>query len=58
VFPVQDVLSLGSEARMNMPSRAAGNWIWRLRENEFTAKHVDRLAELVETYGREGKSVE
>ncbi len=55
VFPVQDVLGLGSEARMNMPSRATGNWAWRLRENQLTADHVDRLAELAETYGRMGK---
>ena len=54
IFPVQDVLSLGSEARMNMPSQAAGNWAWRLRANALTDDHIARLAELAETYGRAG----
>ena len=31
LFPAQDVLGLGSEARMNTPSVAGGNWRWRLR---------------------------
>jgi 4-alpha-glucanotransferase len=56
IFPVQDVLSLGSEARMNMPSQAAGNWAWRLRANELINDHLERLAELAETYGRLGIS--
>jgi len=56
IFPVQDVLSLGSEARMNMPSQAAGNWAWRLRANAVSDDHIARLAELAETYGRVGIS--
>jgi 4-alpha-glucanotransferase len=31
VVPVQDLLGLGSEARMNRPGTASGNWRWRLR---------------------------
>lgn len=58
IFPVQDVLSLGSEARMNLPGRREGNWTWRLRANAFDEEHVARLAELVETYGRTGKSTD
>jgi 4-alpha-glucanotransferase len=54
IFPVQDVLSLGSEARMNMPSQAAGNWTWRLPANALNDDHIARLAELAETYGRTG----
>jgi len=54
IFPVQDVLSLGSEARMNMPSQAAGNWAWRLPANALNDDHTARLAELAETYGRAG----
>jgi 4-alpha-glucanotransferase len=54
VFAVQDVLSLGSEARMNMPSQAAGNWTWRLPVNALSDDHIARLAELAETYGRAG----
>jgi 4-alpha-glucanotransferase len=52
IFPVQDVLSLGSEARMNMPGQAAGNWAWRLPANTPGEDHIARLAELAETYGR------
>jgi 4-alpha-glucanotransferase len=58
IFPVQDVLSLGSEARMNMPSQAAGNWAWRLRANALSDDHIARLAELAETYGRAGISTD
>jgi 4-alpha-glucanotransferase len=35
VAPMQDVLSLGGEARMNFPSRLGGNWDWRMSENDF-----------------------
>ena len=58
IFPVQDVLSLGSEARMNTPSQAAGNWAWRLPANSLSDDHIARLAELAETYGRAGVSTE
>jgi 4-alpha-glucanotransferase len=52
VFPVQDVLSLDTAARMNFPSQAAGNWSWRLPANGLSDDHIARLAELAETYGR------
>lgn len=43
VIPMQDVLGLGSEARLNYPSRAEGNWTWRLLSKP---KPAQRLAEL------------
>jgi 4-alpha-glucanotransferase len=46
LIPVQDVLGLGSEARLNMPGRAAGNWTWRLHRGELTDEHAGRLREL------------
>ncbi|RMF60663.1 MAG: 4-alpha-glucanotransferase [Calditrichaeota bacterium] len=52
IFPVQDILSLGSEARMNLPGEANGNWTWRLKENQLRDEHASRLAELCEIYGR------
>lgn len=59
VFPVQDVLSLGSEARMNFPGRSAGNWTWRLQEGQLTEARLDGLRVMTETYGRAaGHSVE
>lgn len=54
VIPVQDVLALGSEARMNEPGRPHGNWEWRLRPGQLTAAHAARLRELSELYGRRG----
>nr|WP_290668451.1 4-alpha-glucanotransferase [Ardenticatena sp.] len=52
IFPVQDVLSLGSDARMNYPGRPGGNWRWRLLPNALTQAHLDGLAELATLYGR------
>lgn len=52
VIPMQDLLGLGSEARMNRPSTALGNWDWRLEEADLSAAVQQRLANLVDTYGR------
>lgn len=46
VFPVQDLLGLGAEARMNTPGTTSGNWEWRLRTGELTDDSLERLAEL------------
>jgi 4-alpha-glucanotransferase len=51
--PLQDVLRLGSEARMNTPGAAAGNWCWRFRWEELTDDLLGRLRELTFLYGRE-----
>ncbi len=52
IVPVQDVLGLGSEARMNVPGRPSGNWRWRLKAGALTAAHAARLLELSDLYGR------
>jgi 4-alpha-glucanotransferase len=52
VIPLQDVLGLGSEARMNLPATAENNWVWRFREQDLTSAHAARLRELTEIYGR------
>jgi 4-alpha-glucanotransferase len=49
---LQDVLSLGTEARMNMPGRPAGNWTWRFTDGMLTHQLIDRLAEMTDLYGR------
>ena len=49
---MQDVLSLGSEARMNFPSVPAGNWRWRLSAGAFTQDLRARLRALNESAGR------
>jgi 4-alpha-glucanotransferase len=48
----QDVLGLGSEARMNYPSRATGNWRWQLRSGALTPALARRLREITEEAGR------
>jgi 4-alpha-glucanotransferase len=48
----QDVLGLGSEARMNMPGTAKGAWKWRLREGALTSDLAKRLREASEAAGR------
>jgi 4-alpha-glucanotransferase len=50
--PLQDVLSLGNEARMNLPGRPAGNWSWRYTPGMLNDGVLDRLGDLTEVYGR------
>lgn len=52
IIPMQDVLNLGSEARMNYPSVALGNWKWRLKKGQFSQEHIKWMRKLTETYGR------
>jgi 4-alpha-glucanotransferase len=52
IVPVQDLLGLGSEARMNFPSKAEGNWEWRYRPDVLTKELSDRLKGLTYIYGR------
>lgn len=52
VAPVQDLLGLGSEARMNRPGTTAGNWRWRLRPGQLTPALAARLGELTALFDR------
>lgn len=52
VLPLQDLLGLGSEHRMNLPGVAQGNWRWQFRERDLTPELAARLRALVELYGR------
>jgi 4-alpha-glucanotransferase len=52
IVPLQDVLGLGSEARMNLPGTSKGNWRWRFRQGALTAELSKRLRELVVLYDR------
>jgi 4-alpha-glucanotransferase len=52
IIPLQDVLGLGSETRMNLPGRASGNWRWRFEASALTDGVRDRLREMTEMYGR------
>jgi 4-alpha-glucanotransferase len=53
VVPAQDLLELGSEARMNTPAVASGNWSWRAPEESWTPQLAARLAALVEVTDRD-----
>ncbi len=52
IAPVQDLLGLGSEARMNRPGTADGNWRWRLRDQQLGPALADRLGGLSALYER------
>jgi 4-alpha-glucanotransferase len=52
IVPMQDVLDLGSEARMNTPGALHGNWAWRILAEQLDPRHAACLAEMTTTYGR------
>jgi 4-alpha-glucanotransferase len=52
ITPLQDVLGLGSEARMNTPSHDGGNWRWRFDPQDLTPERAAKLALLVELSDR------
>lgn len=52
IAPMQDLMKLGNEARMNRPSTASGNWQWRYTDAMLTDEIIRRLGELTVLYGR------
>jgi len=54
--PLQDLLNLGAEARMNVPGRPEGNWRWRCTNDILPAPAFQWLADLTETSNRSRKS--
>lgn len=52
VFPLQDVLGLSGDARMNLPGRQRGNWTWRVEPKQLKTSEFRRLRELTESSGR------
>ncbi|OVE77895.1 4-alpha-glucanotransferase [bacterium F11] len=52
IVPIQDILGLGSEARMNKPGSTEGNWEWRLAEKCLTSDIIRILRQLTQTYSR------
>ena len=52
IVPVQDVLALGSEARMNTPGEEKHNWSWRVHPSALTHEHAVKLRKLAELTGR------
>ncbi len=52
IAPLQDVLGLGGDARMNVPGKADGNWKWRMKWEYFPYGTVERIADLTERFNR------
>jgi 4-alpha-glucanotransferase len=52
IIPFQDILGLGREGRMNIPSTSAGNWEWRFRLSAITSNIAERLRSLTLLSGR------
>lgn len=52
IAPLQDLLGLGTEGRMNLPASTSGNWHWRFHEGAIKDEIAARLKELTDVYGR------
>ena len=52
IFPLQDLLGLGNEARMNTPGEPAGNWQWRFQARDLHDGHANDLLAMTRLYGR------
>ena len=52
VLPLQDVLGLGAEARLNTPGTTQGNWSWKVPQHALTAELAQRYAALTRLYAR------
>ena len=57
LIPMQDVLGLGSDARMNLPGRQSGNWRWRFSWDQLRPDMTARLRDLVDLYDRRSNPV-
>lgn len=57
IVPLQDILGLGSQSRMNLPASTNGNWSWRFKSGALSDKIAKRLRERIELYGRSQTAV-
>jgi 4-alpha-glucanotransferase len=57
LIPLQDVLRLGSEARLNIPGSATGNWSWRCRAADLDPRLAGELGLLTAIYGRTAEAI-
>jgi 4-alpha-glucanotransferase len=57
LLPMQDILGLGAEARMNTPSTTSGNWEWRMKSNCLTPELSGYLKNMTHVYGRLSKKI-
>ncbi|MCH5340152.1 MAG: 4-alpha-glucanotransferase [Acetatifactor sp.] len=52
VIPMQDLLGLGAEARINTPSTLGDNWKWRMKQGAFTEELAEKMRNMAKLYGR------
>jgi 4-alpha-glucanotransferase len=52
VLPMQDLMHLGSEARLNRPGTVTGNWSWCLQADSLTSELAARYRDLIQLHGR------
>ncbi|MPN28832.1 4-alpha-glucanotransferase [bioreactor metagenome] len=52
VIPMQDILELGADARMNTPSTASGNWLWRIGDEDISGERATALRNMTSFFGR------
>src|SRR5690606_29501158 len=52
IVPMQDILNLGGEARMNFPGKLGGNWLWRFTWDQITDELADKYLQLTRLYER------
>ena len=52
IIPLQDILGLGAESRMNIPATNKGNWRWRYSTEQLHNLHAEKLLKMTEMYGR------
>src|SRR5215813_5422676 len=57
IIPLQDVLRVGSDGRMNLPNSTEGNWSWRFAAQTLTENHAERLRDMAEICGRAPKDL-
>ena len=57
IVPLQDLLGLGNDARMNLPNSTSGNWAWRYEAGALTPELAERLKRLMQVYGREQSGI-
>lgn len=58
IATMQDVLDLGEDSRMNMPSTVGGNWEWRMKAEDLTQDRIDFLVKMTTLYQRGNKNHE
>ena len=58
IYPLQDVLALGGDARMNLPGQAEGQWRWRFAWAQFQPWQAARLRRISAAHGRNGLALD